>query len=252
MENSPFLLNIEGEETIDINYVKDFEFAKKIMMFEINLRNKKLRMIKLKLNSCILSDILNSMNIKNFLLKNFKQNIYQKKLFGHVRPIQIRKLKEHENPNGIYDCLRSYDSVNEGDIIFVNNMIDDKAYFGDLNATIAISKGAQGTIVNGSTRDEVRTIELDFPVYYKNTTCDDVKNTGTLDYFDEPVVVDGITINVNQLIFADKEGIIIIPKKYENQIIEKCYEVINNENNIFNSLIKGTDISTILNTYGNF
>ena len=110
------------------------------------------------------------------------------KMFGRIKPIQIRPLNNEENLNDIYKCLNSYDSVCYGDIIFVNNMIDKKAYFGDLNATISISKKAQGTIINGYTRDIDRINELNYHILYKNNTCDDVKGIGTLDYYNKPIM----------------------------------------------------------------
>ena len=75
----------------------------------------------------MISDILNGVGCENFILKEFKLNMTDNKLFGRVRPIQIRALKENEDPNNIYDCLNSYKNINYGDIIFVNNLIDSKA-----------------------------------------------------------------------------------------------------------------------------
>jgi len=249
---SPYLLNLEGEEKIDINYEKDFLFANKIANYnKVNEQNL-FNLLKIKLNSCILSDLLNELGYKNFILKDFKLNMNTNKLFGRVRPIQIRQLTENEHSNDIYKCLNSYESVSYGDIIFVNNLLDNRAYFGDLNATISISKYAQGTIINGYTRDITRTIELNYPTFYKNNTCNDVKGVGTLDYFDKPIIINDLTIYVNNLIFADIDGIIIIPKEIENDIINKCKQIIENEINISNSIISGRDINSIINKYGTF
>ena len=249
---SPYLLTLEGEEIIDINYEKDFVFANKIANYNKFNEQNLFNLLKIKLNSCILSDLLNEMGYKNFLLKDFKLNMDSNKLFGRVRPIQIRKLNENEHQNDIYKCLNSYESVSYGDIIFVNNLLDNRAYFGDLNATISISKNAQGTIINGYTRDIMRTVELNYPTFYKNNTCNDVKGVGTLDYFDEPIKVNDITIYVNNLIFADIDGIIIIPKEIENDVINKCKQIIENESNISNSIICGKEINTIISKYGTF
>ena len=173
-------------------------------------------------------------------------------LFGRVRPIQIRQLIENEDPYGIYECLKSYETILPGNIIFVNNLIDNKAYFGDLNATICLSKKAQGTIVNGYTRDVSRLVSLKYPVYYKNNTCCDVKNFGTLDYYDKPININDVKIYVNNLIFADKDGIIVIPKHVESILIDKCKTILTQENNISNSIITGLNIQNIIEKYGTF
>lgn len=247
----PYLLTLEGEEIIDINYEKDFLFANKIALYNKIEEQNTFDLLKVKLNSCILSDLLNNLGYNNNILKNFKTN-KNLKMFGRIKPIQIRPLNNEENLNDIYKCLNSYDSVCYGDIIFVNNMIDKKAYFGDLNATISISKKAQGTIINGYTRDIDRINELNYHILYKNNTCDDVKGIGTLDYYNKPIIVDGVKIFVNNLIFADVDGIVIIPKEIENIIIDKCKKIIMNETNISNSIVCGFKIDDILNQYGTF
>ena len=249
--NNPYLLTLKGEETIDINYEKDFLFANKIALFNKIEEQNNLDLLKIKLNSCILSDILNELGYNNTILKNYKTN-KNTKIFGRVKPIQIRKLKNGEDINDIYNCLNSYDSVCYGDIIFVNNMIDKKAYFGDLNATISISKKAQGTIINGYTRDIDRINELNYHIFYKNSTCDDVKGIGTLDFYDKPIIINDIQIFVNNLIFGDVDGIIVIPKKLENIVIKKCKEVINDESIISNSIICGLKIENIISKHGTF
>jgi len=247
----PYLLSLEGEEIIDINYEKDFLFANKIALFNKMEEQNTFDLLKVKLNSCILSDILNELGYTNNVLKNFKTN-KNIKMFGRAKPIQIRHLKIGEDINDIYKCLNSYDSVCNGDIIFVNNIIDKKAYFGDLNATISISKKVQGTIINGYTRDIDRINELNYHIFYKNNTCDDVKGLGTLDYYNKPILIDNIKIYVNNLIFCDVDGIIIIPKELENIVINKCKEVINNESNISNSIVCGLKIEDIINKHGTF
>lgn len=247
----PYLLYLEGEEIIDINYEKDFLFANKIALYNKIEEQNNFDLLKVKLNSCILSDLLSDLGYNNNILKNFKTN-KNLKMFGRVKPIQIRQLNKDENINDIYKCLNSYSSVCYGDIIFVNNMIDKKAYFGDLNATISISKKAQGTIINGYTRDIDRINELNYHILYKNNTCDDVKGIGTLDYYNKPIIVDDVKLFVNNLIFADVDGIVIIPKEIENIIIDKCKKIIMNETNISNSIVCGLKIDDILNQYGTF
>jgi len=249
---NPYLQKISLEESIDINTDEDFLLAQKIAKLNYLNKSNKLNLLKINLNSCILADILNDLGFPNLVLKNYKLNIKNKKLFGRVRPIQIRELENGEPINGIYNCLKSYESIIDNNIIFVNNKVENRAYFGDLNATISMAKNAQGTIINGFTRDINRTIDLNYPVFYKNNTCSDVKRYGTLDFFDEPINIDGINIYVNNLIFADTDGIVIIPRELENEVLQMCENIIVNETNISNSIILGKKPEDIIKEYGFF
>ncbi|ADO67299.1 putative bifunctional N-acylneuraminate cytidylyltransferase/demethylmenaquinone methyltransferase [Cafeteria roenbergensis virus] len=243
---------LENEEKIDINNIDDFILANKIAIYNKYEEQQQFNNLKIKLNSSIISDILTDLGIKNRIIKNFNLNLQNKKIFGRVKPIQIREKHQNENFKDIYKCLNSYETISHGDIIFVNNPLKQKAYFGDLNATIAITKGCQGTIINGYTRDLDRVNKLDYPILYKNNTCDDVKYNAVLDFYDKPIVVDDITIYVNDLLFADIDGIIIIPRNVEQKVLELCKKTIITESNISNSILLGINIKEILQNFGSF
>ena len=61
-----------------------------------------------------------------------------------------------------------------------------------------------------------------------------------------------IQIYVNNLIFADSDGIVIIPKEIEDIVLNKCKDIIDNEANISNSIISNLSINQILDKYGTF
>jgi CMP-N-acetylneuraminic acid synthetase len=248
----PYLLELTGDEKIDINYQSDFDLANKIANYNKSQEQQIFNNLKVNFNSSIINDILIEMGYKNRVIKHLNLNIKNKKLFGRVRPIQIRPLKKDENFKNIYKCLESYNSMTPGDIIFVNNLLEQKAYFGDLNATIALSKGIQGTIVNGYTRDIKKITELDYPIFYSNNTCEDVKYVGSLDYYDKPIKINDIDIFVNNLIFADIDGIVIIPREIEQELIYKCKNLIENENKLSNSILFGIKLENILDNHGFF
>eukprot|EP00959_Pyramimonas_sp_CCMP1952_P457090 9474277-Pyramimonas_sp.AAC.1 len=67
-------------------------------------------------------------------------------------------------------------------------------------------KNAQGTVVNGYTRDIDRITALNFPVFYKDNTANDVLGVGTLDFFSKPITIDSFVIHVNDIIFSDTDG----------------------------------------------
>lgn len=249
---NPKKVLLSREESIDINFPSDFEFAEKIAISNKLNETKFFNSLKVKLNSCMLADILNEIGENKFLIRGLIPNVNSSKIFGRVRPIQIRELDKNEDLNGIYACLKSYKTICNDDIIFVNNKVDKCAYFGDLNATLSICSGAQATIINGYTRDIERTIELKYPVFYKDSTCNDVKGKGTLDYYDQPIVVDGIKIHVGDLIFGDRDGVVVINRDIEEYVLKECINIINKESNVSNSIVTGTEIDTILEKFGMF
>ena len=109
-----------------------------------------------------MSDILDDLYIETGIsygavLKGWKVNIQDAKLLGRASTVKLRALQEGEKFEDIYNALESYKEVTDNDVIVVENELNEYAYFGDLNARLAIRSGACGAIINGATRDLVQT-----------------------------------------------------------------------------------------------
>jgi len=248
---NPYLFEISPLEGIDINYPEDFELAELIMKGKKEKDILFYKQLSSKINSSIISDILDELNIKNKIITGLSLNLKGKKILGRAKTLKISP-KTDLSPNNIYDALKSYETVNFGDIIAVENEIPDFAYFGNLNANLAIRSGAIGAIIGGKTRDSAEIEQMDFPVLSDGLSCKDIKNNGTVALINKKISIKKVDIFPDDLIFADNEGIAIIPKKYENLIIQKCFEIVDKENKILIDISRGKDVSTLRQEYGDF
>ena len=154
--DNPLLIYGSLEELIDVNTPEDLDFAETFAKGKKRLENEKLRLLKHFMSSPALSDLLDDMKIEKkeacgAVINDFKCNIEGAKLFGRANTLKLRKIKGNEDFNKIYDALKSYEGISENDIIVVENEESEYAYFGDLNARLAIRAGAAGTIINGAT-----------------------------------------------------------------------------------------------------
>ena len=109
--------------------------------------------------------------------------------------------------------LTCIDDIVFNDIVIVANKIPDYAFFGELNANLAIRSGAGGAIIDGITRDTRETIEMGFPVFSKGNYCKDTRKRGIVTSKNKTIVIDGISIHKDDMIFGDKDGIVIISQK---------------------------------------
>ena len=106
------------------------------------------------------------------------------------------------------------------------------AFFGELNANLAIRSGAVGAIIDGVTRDRKETTDILFPVFSKGRYCKDTRRRGIMTSKNRPVVIDGITIHKDDLIFADRDGIVVIPKAVEAEVLDKAMRAMADERRI--------------------
>lgn len=248
---NPYFLEAGSLESVDINYPEDFEVAELIMKGEKEKETLFFRQLKSVINSSMLSDVLDELNVKNKVLTGLHPNFPTVKILGRAKTLQIKK-KSESCPNNIYEALNSYATINSGDIIVAENELPEFAYFGSLNAGLAIRSGAVGAIIGGKIRDSREIEKLGFPVFSKGYICRDIKNKGCIASINKKISVNGVEIFPEDLIFGDNEGVVVIPKQFEKFVIEKCFEIAERESKIFLDISKGEEVSIIRQKYGDF
>jgi CMP-N-acetylneuraminic acid synthetase/regulator of RNase E activity RraA len=248
----PYLLEATALEAIDVNWPDDFKLAELIAAGEREQSRKLLGNIKNHLSSCILSDLLDDLGYPAQVLKGLTPNFEGTKLLGRAKTLKLRKLEEGESFKGIYDALYSYETIVPDDIILIENEVPEYAYFGELNANLAIRSGASGVIVNGMTRDNAEVMTTGLPVFSKGYSCQDVRKRATTESFNKTINLNGISVEPECLVFADSEGVIIIPKNIESEVIEEVYKRAANEKKILAEIASGVDVDTLTKNYGFF
>lgn len=253
----PLLIFGDLAELIDVNTPEDLKFAEIFSQGLKREENKKLGLIKHFVSSAALSDILDDMEIEKgqkcgAVLGNFMCNIKNAKLFGRASTLKLRKLKEGEDFNGIYNALDSYESMCENSVIIVENEVSENAYFGDLNARLAIRAGVSGVIIDGVTRDMNATKILNLPVFCKGYYSQDVRRRATTEYFDKPIQIKGHKVSPNDLIFADQGATVVIYQDFEEEIINKVLNSFKTENNIVGDIMKEKKVEELIDSYGSF
>lgn len=247
----PLQLEARPLEAIDVNVPDDFAMANLIAAGLRESDRRLMQNLKEQLCSAMLSDILDDLGHENQIIKSLQPNLACK-LLGRAKTLHIRKLHSGEDFRGIYQALESYDTIVPNDIILVQNDAPEYAYFGELNANLAIRSGATGAIIGGKTRDGEALLKLGFPVFSSGLSCQDVRRRATLESVNRPIFIDDVQVRPDQLIFADCEGIVVIPTEAEQQVLERCMDTIRTEKKVLLDISLGTETSDLVKRYGVF
>lgn len=249
---TPYMIMGDPIELIDINLKEDLELAKLVGAGILAEEQKRLQVLGRFLTSPILSDIADEMGIHTVLDQNYKSNISGAKMFGRARTLHIREATELDPKDSIYHALQSYKQVVSNDIIVVKNDLPNLAYFGELNMSLAIRSGAVGAIVAGVTRDSIATAQAGFPVFAKGWYCKDIKGKGAVESINQPIILDDVLIEPSDLIFADKDGVVVIPRKREIEFISKALKIMSAEKNLVADVCNDVDVEGLVTKYGFF
>src|SRR6185312_2873787 len=130
---------------------------------------------------------------------------------GWARTIQCQDMFYiPEDPYGLE--IEAMDSILPGEVVVVSTCESKRnAPWGELLSTAARARGARGAIVDGLVRD-VKTIQkLGFPVFAAGIKPVDSMGRGVVVDYNIPVRCGGIVINPEDLIFADYDGVVVVP-----------------------------------------
>ncbi|OBX18602.1 hypothetical protein A9995_11645 [Erythrobacter sp. QSSC1-22B] len=250
----PILFDLDPIEQIDINRGSDLIIAETVAAGQRATQVTRFRAMISHLSSTVLADICKDLAIPAVLAPGLRPTSGGK-LLGRAKTLELRRLGPDDPPDawkGIYNALDSYRFVRSGDVIMVATDVPDRAYFGDLNANLAVRSGAVGAVIDGATRDTADVRALGFPVYARASNCNDIKLEGTVRAMNRPIEMGGVRVCNDDIVFADEDGVIVVPKERWDEVEAAAWDVMSNEARIRMYAARGRDIGEILAECGTF
>jgi regulator of RNase E activity RraA/CMP-N-acetylneuraminic acid synthetase len=250
----PILFDLDPIEQIDINRGSDLVIAETVAAGQRAAEVTRFRAMISHLSSTVLADICKDMKIPAILPPNLRPTSGGK-LLGRAKTLELRGMRPDDPADGwkgIYGALESYRFVRPGDVIMVATDVPERAYFGDLNANLAIRSGAVGAVIDGTTRDTADVRALGFPVYARVSNCNDIKYEGTVRSMNRPIEMGGVQVCNDDVVFADEDGVIVVPRARWQEVEAAAWDVMSNEARIRIYAARGRDVGEILAECGAF
>ncbi|MCL5030871.1 MAG: RraA family protein [Bacteroidetes bacterium] len=197
--------------------------------------------------SAAFSDILDEMGYR-FQVLSPHSRIYPLKEDFVVIGRAVTLLNENDgNTDEPYDTvIKCIDSI-KPDSLLVTTGADKfiTGIMGELTATALYARKCRGAIVNGYTRDARKIIKMDFPTFAWGTSPIDTTGRVRVVDYNIPITIGGVKISPDDLIFADLDGIAVIPKAIEEEVINEVIKRINTENVVRKELAEGKTMAEV-------
>jgi len=154
-----------------------------------------------------------------------------------------------EDPYGLE--IEAMDSLGVNDVVVHSSDFGGtNAPWGELMSTVAKRNGCVGCVCDSQIRDCNRIIELNFPVYCTGIRPLDSQGRGRVTAYDVPVRCGDVLVHPGDLVFADFDGIVVIPQTVEEKALDLALEKVQKESGARKELLAGKTLRQVFDKYG--
>ena len=207
--------------------------------------------IKHSLYSGILCDVLDGLGYRNQAISNAISGLTEDTvIFGPAfTSIGTQVYSMPENP--LIAQTRVVDQLGEGEIyVLVTRGEYNCAVFGELFATAINQRKGAGVLLDAYARDIKQLKAMDFPLFYRGKNPKTSKGRCEINECQIPVTMDGVTINPGDYIFGDCDGVVIIPKELIDEVLDRAFALIKDEDRVRDGLLSGDYLEKVYTEIG--
>jgi len=89
---------------------------------------------------------------------------------------------------------------------------------------------AAGAVMNGYSRDEAGILETGFPTFSHGSYALDMSFRGKVFEYGVPSKVGEVLVAPGDVVFGDRDGVLIVPGKSANEVFDRALEKVHGEN----------------------
>ncbi len=177
--------------------------------------------------------------------------LFPAKFAGPAVTVQMKKVEHKEGGAASQGMLDAIDTAPPGSV-YVMQVEDglDIAGIGGLMGTAMKFRGLAGAIIDGGVRDTPQIRRLQFPVFSRGIVPSTSINHYRFDGMNVPVKCAGVTVNPNDIIVADEDGVAVVPRANAQAILKKAQELDDTEHRMIPFIEKFRSIKEAVAKFG--
>ncbi|MFL6463707.1 MAG: RraA family protein [Bryobacteraceae bacterium] len=188
---------------------------------------------------------------KKMYMSHDMRPLFTTKFAGRAVTVQLRKEEHTEGSKALSGMMDVIDEAAPGSV-YVMVLEDglDYAGLGGLMSTAMKYRGLAGAVVDGGVRDTPQVTKLQFPVFSRgvapSTTVNHFRVTGK----NVPVSCAGVPVRASDIIVADMDGVVVVPREKAAEILKKAQQLDETEHSMYPFIEKYRSIREAVSKFG--
>ena len=173
------------------------------------------------------------------------------KFAGPAVTVLMKKEEHKEGPKASEGMLDAIDNAKPGSVYVI--VVEDGADYagiGGLMATAMKARGFAGAVVDGGVRDTPQIRKLQFPVFSRGVVPSTTINHYRFAGVNVPVTCAGVRVSAGDIVAADEDGVVVVPRAHAADILKKAEDLDNTEHSMIPFIEKYKSIREAVAKFG--
>jgi regulator of RNase E activity RraA len=161
------------------------------------------------------------------------QSLFPAKFAGYALTVRLIKQENHD-PDALNGMLEAIDS-GAPDSVYVMSIEDGEniAGMGGLMGTAMSARNFSGAVIDGGVRDVAYLRKIGFAVYATGIAPSTSVNHYRFAGKNVPVTCDGVPVAAGDVITADQDGVVVVPRKNAAEVLVRAQELDFQEHSMY-------------------
>lgn len=198
----------------------------------------------------VVGDILDQLGfLHQFLPAAIRALTPAMKITGRAMTVlQIDVFGLQEKPFGL--MTRALDDLRPGEVYISTGGTFQSANWGEIMTATARMRGAVGAVVNGYHRDTPQVLAQNWPVFSRGSWAQDSGPRMKVVDFRCCIEIGGAKVTSGDLIFGDIDGVVVIPREVEEEVVARALEKARGEKVVRKEIEGGMSSTAAFEKYG--
>ena len=197
------------------------------------------------------SDAVEQITGKKMYMTHRMRPIFPAKFAGSALTVWLKKDEGNRDPKALSGMVSAIDQGKAGSVyVMVVEDGADIAGMGGLMGTAMAARDFSGAIIDGGVRDLPQLRKIVFPVFatgvVPSTSVGHYRFAGA----NIPVECDGVTVNPDDIVVADSDGVVVVPRGKAQSVLALAEQMDFKEHSMYSYIEKYKSLGEAIRKFG--